>query len=151
MIPLLSLDSPCHCIDFGAGDVPALDSLRAGIYRQQHITFANQVLGPSLIHNHLGIRLRLCLECNTHRKVRLNHSGNHFATRRLGSNNQMNTAGTPHLRKGDDGIHYAPGVSFPFRPAGAKDQLRVFIDNHHNIRQEVMPVLRVQLMSVPLV
>ena len=63
----------------------------------------------------------------------------------------MDSASTPHLGQRDDRGHYAPGVRLRIRTAGAQHKLRVFVNNDNNVRQEMMPVLGIQLMRIPFV
>ena len=74
MIAFLRLDSLRHGLNLSAGNIPALDTLRRSIHRQQHVTLADKVFGPALVHNHLGVCLRLGLEGDTHGEIGLDHS-----------------------------------------------------------------------------
>ncbi len=104
-----------------------------------------------MIQDYLRVHLRLRLESNTHREVGLNHTGDNLSSWRLCCNNQVNSTRAPHLRQGYDGGHNAAGVRLGFRSAGAKYQLRVFINDYNNVGQEPVTILRIQFVRIPFI
>ena len=82
------------------GSISTLDTARLTHHlgsQHQHITFTEQLLGPTHIKHNARVGIIIYGEGDTTWNVGLDQTGNHFNLRTLGCKHEMNTRGTTFL------------------------------------------------------
>ena len=102
LIAWLSLlgDEIHNALDFLVGDQRALgsDQFRRPGWQIEHVSFAEQLIGPHGIQDRARVHLRRDLKSNSRRYVGFDHAGDHIDTWPLRGDNAMNPRSPGHLR-----------------------------------------------------
>ena len=137
--------------NFVVADEGALHTLHVYTGVQEHIAAANQFVCARLVQDGGRVDAGGNAERDTHGEVGLDKTGNDVYCRALGGQDAVQTGCTAFLGQTDNrgGNHAGLGLGFR-RTAAGHGEVCVLIDDHHNVRHEVVTFVRTKMMVFPL-
>ena len=136
-IAALGTDEVRDGLHFGRVDEAALQANQVIARRQQHVTAADELVGPASVEDGPAVDLRGHAEGHAAGEVGLDGAGDDVDRRALRGDDQVNADGPRQLRQTCNGhLHLL---------ARRHDQVGKLVDDEHDVRQVAVAVLRIQL------